>query len=260
MTDSGARLDAIRREIDSLDEALLDLLSRRARAVLEVGAVKSGQAEPRYYRPERETAVIKRLAAINEGPLADSDVVRLFREIMSTCRSLEQRLKVGCATVGEVCAAIGYFGGAVEICAATDSGEALEAVADSRYDYSVIRFSDAFTTPPVVVALCEHELRVCAEWYAPEGERYLVVGTNAFPPTGDDWTAMVVPGRGVAAIQSWCEAANLVMRTSPISTVASSTLVEVALHADDPQIRKLIVECGGVVVGSYPNAGSRARP
>ena len=46
MTDSEARLDAIRREIDALDAELLDLLNRRTHA-FRVAAVKDGEAEPR---------------------------------------------------------------------------------------------------------------------------------------------------------------------------------------------------------------------
>ena len=111
VTDRDARLDAIRREIDALDAELLDLLNRRGRAVLEVASVKSREAEPRYYRPEREAALLRRLAAMNEGPLPDVEVMRLFREIVSTCRTLEQRLVIGCTTVGEACAAAGHFGG-----------------------------------------------------------------------------------------------------------------------------------------------------
>ena len=95
------RLDTIRREIDALDAELLELLNRRGRRALEVAAVKDCKAEPRYYRPERETALLRRLVAANGGPLSDEEVMRLFREIVSTCRALEQRLEIRCTTVGE---------------------------------------------------------------------------------------------------------------------------------------------------------------
>ena len=256
MTDRDARLVAIRREIDALDNELLILLNRRSRAALEVGAIKSGETEPRYYRPEREAAVIRRLATINEGPLPEPDVVRLFREIMSTCRALEQRLAVGCASVGEACAAFGHFGGAVEICASSDSGKALDAVAGARCDYAVVGFSEAGEAPPAIASLPDRGLAVCGEWYGQERERYLVAGHAAVPPTGDDWTALVVPTHALATIQSWCDGAGLVMRSTHISTLASSTLVEIALHAEDPRLAQIVTESGGVVVGAYPKAGA----
>ena len=256
MIDRDARLDSIRREIDAVDDALLDLLNRRGRAVLEVGAVKSDRTEPRYYRPEREISVIRRLAAANGGPLPDREVVRLFREVMSTCRSLEQRLTVVCTSVGEACAATGHFGGAVDLCASPCTGQALDDVAGARYDYAVVGFSGAGEAPPAVATLPERGLAACAEWRAQGGERYLVVGHAAVPPTGDDWTAMVVPVHRVAAIESWCGVTNLGMRSTPVSTVASSAFVEVALHAGNPLLAPLVSEHGGVLVGTYPNTGT----
>ena len=256
MTGRADRLVEIRREIDSLDDALLDLLNRRARAALEVGAVKSGEAEPRFYRPERETAVVRRLVENNEGPLSDPDVARLFREIMSTCRALEQRIAVGCATVGEACAAVGHFGGAVDIVAASDSREALEFVEHARCDFAAVGFSDSGEALPVLASLPDRELAVCAEWYARGSERYFVVGTSTAPPTGNDWTAMVVPAQGVAAIASWCRDRGVVMRSTAISTVVTSTLVEVALHADDSLVGRLAADGGAAIVGSFPSADS----
>ena len=256
MTDVDAGLVEIREEIDALDDALLDLLNRRARAALEVGAVKRGEAEPRFYRPEREAAVVRRLAANNEGPLADRDVARLFREIMSTCRALEQRMTVGCATVGEACAAVGHFGGAVDIFASPDSRTAIACVEHARCDYAVVGFSDAGEAPHVLASLPDRELAVCAEWYDRGRERYLVVGTGTVQPIGADWTAMVVPVRGVSAIASSCRDRGVAMRSTAISTVAASALVEVALHAGDSLLRRLAADCGGAIVGSFPSADS----
>ena len=128
MTERG--LDAIRREIDALDAELLGLLNRRGRTAFEVAAVKGREVAPRYYRPEREAALLRRLAAANRGPLPDGEVMRLFREIVSTCRALEQRLAIGCATVGEACAAIGHFGGAVDVQSLPDAAQALDGVAN----------------------------------------------------------------------------------------------------------------------------------
>ena len=260
VTDRDARLDAIRREIDALDAELLDLLNRRGRAVLEVASVKGREAEPRYYRPEREAALLRRLAAMNEGPLPDAEVMRLFREIVSTCRTLEQRLVIGCTTVGEACAAAGHFGGAVEVHAAPDTPEAAAAVAASRYDYAVIEFSPAGAASPDVADLPRWGLALCGEWYARDGRRYVVIGHEPVPPTGDDWTSLVVPTRRVATIESWCGASGLRMRSTPIAGRVSSSIVEVSMHADESRLMQLVAECGGVVLGAYPNAGADGRP
>ena len=257
MTDRDARLDTIRREIDGLDADLLELLNRRARAVLRVAKVKGRRDEPRYYRPERESSLLRRLAARNEGPLPDADVARLFREIVSTCRTLEQRLVIGCTTVREACAAIGHFGGAVDIRAVSNVAEALDAVAAARCDYMVMELPAAGGAPPAILGLPDLGLMLCGEWYARSGERHVVVGREPIPPTGDDWTSFAVPSRRVQAIESWCSGSNLSMRSTPVAGRESS-IVDVAAHPDEPRLARLVCELGVPVLGAYPSADSGA--
>ena len=260
MADCDARLDAVRREIDALDAALLELLNRRVNAVLEVAAVKGHEAEPRYYRPEREAALLRRLAARNAGPLSDIEVVRLFREIVSTCRALEQRLVIGCATVECSRAALGYFGGAVDIHSVQDAAGALTAIAAAQCDYAVIRFFRGGGAEPVIAEVADRGLALCGEWYAQGGERYVVIGRKPVPPTGDDWTSLAVAAPRVTALESWCNGSNLTMRSTPITGRASS-IVDIAAHADDPRLARWVAEPGaGAVLGTYPNAGTDRPP
>ena len=255
MTEGDARLDAIRRRIDTLDAELLDLLNRRARAVFEVAEIKDRDTEPRYYRPEREAALLRRLAARNPGPLPGAEVERLFREIVSTCRALEQRLTIGCTTVGGTRAAIGHFGGAVDVRTVSDAPEALDAVASGRCDYTVVEFAGAGEASPVLADLPGRGLALCGEWYARDGERYVVIGRGPAPPTGDDWTSLIVSTRRVAAIASWCDGSDLRMRATPVAGRVRSSIVDVAVHESDRRLAALLAACGGVVLGAYPNAG-----
>ena len=257
MTDRDARLDAIRREIDGLDAGLLDLLNRRARAALRVAEVKGRREEPRYYRPERESSLLRRLAASNEGPLPDADVVRLFREIVSTCRALEQRLVIGCTTVREACAALGHFGGAVDIREASNAAQALEAVAAARCDYTVMELPAAGGAPPAILDLPDLGLVLCGEWYARIGERHVVVGHDPIPPTGDDWTSFAVPSGRMQAIESWCASSNLRVRSTPVEGRTTS-IVDVAGHRSEPRLAALASELGVPVLGAYPSADAGA--
>ena len=260
MNDCDARLDAIRRELDALDAELLRLLNRRACAVLEVAEVKGREAGPRYYRPEREAALLRRLGAINEGPLHKAEVLRLFREIVSTCRALEQRLAVGCTTVAEACAAIGHFGGAVDVHAALNAAEALDAVESARSDYATLEFSRTGLASPAVAELPERGLSLCGEWYAQSGERFVVIGREPVPPTGNDWTSLIFPTRDLASIESWCKDADLQMRSTPIAQDASSSVVDVAMHVNEPRFARLVARFGGRVLGTYPDSRAGEEP
>ena len=260
VTDSDARLDAIRREIDALDAELLHLLNRRGRAVFEVAEAKGRETAPRYYRPEREAALLRRLGAINEGPLPDAEVLRLFREIISTCRALEQRLVIGCTTVEEACAAMGHFGGAVDLHALSDAAEALGAVTTDRCDYTMIEFSQAGVASPAVAELPDRGLSLCGEWYARGGERFVVIGRGRVPPTGDDWTSFILPTEHVTSIESWCKCSNLHVRSTPVAGRMSSSIVDVATHVNEPRLVQLAARFGGEVLGTYPDSRAGVCP
>jgi len=88
-------LKAVRDRIDAIDDALLKLMNERAEAAAEVAAVKQAMGEVGdFYRPAREVEVLRRIRDANAGPLADADVTRLFREIMSACLALQRPLRV----------------------------------------------------------------------------------------------------------------------------------------------------------------------
>jgi chorismate mutase/prephenate dehydratase len=90
------KLAAVRAEIDAVDAQILALVSQRARLAEEVARVKRAAGETGdFYRPEREAAILRRVAEQNPGPLPREAVQRLFRELMASCLALQQPLKVG---------------------------------------------------------------------------------------------------------------------------------------------------------------------
>ncbi len=115
-------LKEIRARIDALDDRVVELLNERAALAQEIGHAKSGAK----YRPEREAQVLRRLASRNPGPLPAQALVRLYSEIMSACRALEDGISVAYlgpqGTFSEE-AAIRQFGGhaALQPCASIDA-------------------------------------------------------------------------------------------------------------------------------------------
>ncbi len=138
-TDKGnaGDLTAHRSAIDALDRELLRLLSERARHAQAIGALKNGPA----YRPEREAQVLRHVQLNNPGPLSDAAVGRVFREVMSACLALEQKLSVaylGPAGTFSHAAVTRHFGDAVvaEPCASID--EVFRAAEAGRADYAIV--------------------------------------------------------------------------------------------------------------------------
>ena len=97
------RLIELRDEIDNLDTQIQELITQRARCAQEVADVKTkatrtGEGVEKvnavFYRPEREAQVLSNVMQRNKGPLANEDMARLFREIMSACLALEKPMTV----------------------------------------------------------------------------------------------------------------------------------------------------------------------
>ncbi|MDQ1081552.1 chorismate mutase [Pseudoroseomonas cervicalis] len=76
-------LATLRAEIDRIDDALHDLLMRRADLVAHMASqrVKGGAAT---FRPGREALILRRLLARNQGALARPAIIRLWREIIAS--------------------------------------------------------------------------------------------------------------------------------------------------------------------------------
>ena len=90
---SDDKLKPLRDQIDAIDAQLLALLNERARVAQQVGHVKAETNAP-VFRPEREAQVLSRIAGTNPVPLLSSDLQSIFREVMSACRALENRVTV----------------------------------------------------------------------------------------------------------------------------------------------------------------------
>jgi chorismate mutase-like protein len=85
-------LQALRAEIDALDEAIVRLLDQRARRASAVGRLKR-EMGMRIYEPGREAVVIERVKAINAslcGPLTDDAIERLYERVMDEARRIQR--------------------------------------------------------------------------------------------------------------------------------------------------------------------------
>ena len=82
-------LSGLRTAIDGIDDRILELLNKRMSLAQQVGRLKqeSGGA---VYRPEREREILERLKTMNRGPLTDSAIDAIFKEIFSVSRALQQ--------------------------------------------------------------------------------------------------------------------------------------------------------------------------
>ena len=78
-----------RKKIDELDRRLVELLSERARAAVEIGKLKRNTAMP-IYEPDRERIVFANVQEVNPGPLPGRDLVRIYERIIDVMRNIQK--------------------------------------------------------------------------------------------------------------------------------------------------------------------------
>src|SRR5262245_30849153 len=151
--------------IDALDEKIVALLNERASHAAAIGKLKANGGA---YRPEREAEVLRRVASKNKGPLPDEPLTRLFTEIMSACRALEEPLAVAylgpAGTFSEM--ALGkQFGGGVEALPCASIDEVFRSAETGGASFSVVPVENSTdgAIGRTLDLLLATPLKICAE-------------------------------------------------------------------------------------------------
>lgn len=133
-------LEELRYDIDAIDDRILELLNQRAKLVIEVGHIKTGEKRD-FHVPTREREIYERLTAANPGPFPGEAVKSVFREIISASLSLEAPMKVAFlgpkATFSHL-AAMQHFGLSAELVPQKSIPAVFEEVEKGRSLYGVV--------------------------------------------------------------------------------------------------------------------------
>jgi len=135
-------LSELRDKIDAIDKQILQLINQRASCAMEVAKTKIAQGEQgTFYRPDRESLVLRRIKDLNQGPLSDDTVMVFFRELMSACLALEKPLDVaflGPEGTFTQQAAVKHFGSSVKIVPAATINAIFNAVESGNCQFGVV--------------------------------------------------------------------------------------------------------------------------
>src|SRR5581483_6852506 len=85
MTAPSPELAALRAEIAAVDRAILDALNRRLELVSSVRVHKDA-AQVRFVDAERESALLRELAALNRGPLSERGLTAVFSAVLDVMK------------------------------------------------------------------------------------------------------------------------------------------------------------------------------
>lgn len=231
-------LKTIRERIDALDARLVKLLSDRARLAQRIGSLKQGPV----YRPEREAQILRRVKSLNRGPLPDAALTRLFGEIMSACRALEDHMTVaylGPPGTFSQEAAIRHFGGLATTRSCASIDEVFREVETGSAGYAVVPVENStegavgrtldllLTTPAKVCGEVMLAVRQClmAKDKRREKIRRVYSHTQSLAQC-QRWLARHLPHAETVAVVSNAEAARRASRERNSAAIAARTAAQ----------------------------------
>jgi chorismate mutase/prephenate dehydratase len=228
-------LKSIRGRIDALDRRLLKLLSARARLAQRIGRLKEGAA----YRPEREAQVLRGIIAENRGPLPDGALARLFTEIMSACRALEDSMTaafLGPEGTFSQEAAVKHFGGLTALVACSSIDEVFRRVETGAAGYGVVPVENSTegAIGRTLDLLLSTPAQVCGEVMLPVRQCLMaksggladirkVYSHGQSLSQCQQWLARKLPHAGRIAVVSNAEAARLAARERGAAAIGPGT-------------------------------------
>ncbi len=160
-------LEKKRKEIDSVDEKILALLSDRAKLAKGI-SLEKGKQGASVYVPERERIVLENIISKNKGPLSNKALESIYRNIISECRTLEASLKIaylGPATTFTHMAAIKNFGSSCEFISLNSINDVFAEVEKGSADYGVVPIENSTegTINHTLDTFMDSDLNVVAE-------------------------------------------------------------------------------------------------
>ena len=193
-------LKALRARIDSIDDAILRLVSERAGIAQQVGRTKNGE---KIYRPEREAQIVRRLRETNPGPLSGDVVERLIREVISACRALEQTTRIaylGPAGTFSQQAVHKHFGHEAEALAEADIDACFHAVETGRADFAVVPVENSTegAVGRTLDLIVSSALKICSEVMLPIHQTLMRKSGNL-----DGVTRIYGHAQSLAQCQQW---------------------------------------------------------
>ncbi|MBN1822954.1 MAG: prephenate dehydratase [Endomicrobiales bacterium] len=160
-------INELRKKIDGIDVKTLELLNERAGLAKKIGGIKSKSGKD-FYSPGREKKVISDAVKRNAGPLPQSAVESIWREIVNACRSLESRLRIaylGPEATFTHLAAIKNFGISADFVDVKSIADVFAEVERGRADFGVVPIENS--TEGVINhtldMFIESDLQICSE-------------------------------------------------------------------------------------------------
>lgn len=161
------KIDELRKKINDIDEKIVNLLNRRAKAAIEIGKEKE-RLNKKFHVPEREREIYKRLEQLNKGPFPIGSLKSVYREIISASLSIESPLKIaylGPQATFTHLASLQKFGFSAHYISLDGINEVFNEVERGRATYGVVPIENSIegVVNHTLDMFVESNLNICAE-------------------------------------------------------------------------------------------------
>lgn len=190
MNASDSSLEPLRREIDRIDDAMHDLLMRRATLVATLRQGKTDQGGA-IFRPGREARILRRLVQRHAGPLPAQVVVRVWREVIAAALRLQGPFMLAVhapqGSRGLVDLAQEHFGMLTPFRPMATLGLVLRAIEEGSAQLGIVPLPGEGPAEPWWRALgASVSVLARLPFITAAGPAALVIGSQPFEPTGED--------------------------------------------------------------------------
>lgn len=228
-------LDALRRQIDEVDQEIIQSLNKRVKLACEVGSIKRSKGQA-IYVPSREEEVFRRLCEQNAGPLADKAVRAIYREIISAAIASEKQTTVaylGPEGTYTQQAALKNFGSSIDYLPLNSVPDVFSAVQRDDVDYGVVPIENStqgtvlssldmlMETDLTIVAQIYLEIAHCLISFSPLNEIRSVHSKDNALGQCREWLARMLPGVELVESASTAAAVRHTMENHTAAAIAS---------------------------------------
>ena len=272
MSQRNTQLDDLRRQIDSLDDRIHDLLIERSAMIEQIIAAKRDGAAK--LRPGREAEIARRLVGRHRGHFPAPSLVRIWREIINAFTCMQGPFSIA-VPAGEADRPVrelarDHFGGTPARVSAADAVDALRRVAAGEVTLAVLPWSDrSVDWLGAMIGADDPGLQICfglpfVRIAGDADTKAVAVGKVVSEPTDDDRSVWVIedsPVRDPAALDSVARRSGLELlgHTWAESASLSYCLLEIAGRPDRDAAAGLAGRLG-VAAGSVRVFGAFAQP
>jgi len=160
-------LKKLRKQIDDLDKEIIQLLNQRAKITLDIVRLKRKQGKG-LYSPDREREVLRRIIALNKGPLSPVALEAIYREVMSYGLSIDRPVRIaylGPEATFTHLAALKRFGSQVEYIPCNSIPDVFLEVERDTADYGVVPIENSVegAVSHTLDMLVDSDLKICAQ-------------------------------------------------------------------------------------------------